>query len=231
MKEMTVTNNMIRRMGFAFALCSTVILAGCTAEELALEEKYEPYGGTDRYPITVANGPVTLNVSTRGNSLQPAQVNAVASFARQASAAGLTPVTISRPSGGGASAAVANDVATVLAEQGVPRQMIRTKTYRGSHHGTVRVSFVRSYAKTRPCGRWSENMAETDLNKLNPNHGCATQANVAAMLANPMDAEVPRSMDPANATAAVTAIDALTGGGAASSSAAAAPAAAAAATP
>ena len=35
--------------------------------------------------------------------LQPTQVNAVASFARQSLAGGLTPVMIKRPAGGGAS--------------------------------------------------------------------------------------------------------------------------------
>ncbi len=33
-----------------------LFLSGCSAQQIALEEKYEPYAGSDRFPIKVAHG-------------------------------------------------------------------------------------------------------------------------------------------------------------------------------
>jgi hypothetical protein len=41
-----------------FALCVVALgsLAGCSADQIELENKYQPYAGSDRYPIHVARG-------------------------------------------------------------------------------------------------------------------------------------------------------------------------------
>jgi type IV pilus biogenesis protein CpaD/CtpE len=42
-------------------------------------------------------------------------------------------------------------------------------------------------ASVPDCGMWPDNLADTSSNELNPNHGCAVQANIAAMAAYPED--------------------------------------------
>lgn len=216
----------------ALLLASVTMLAGCSADDIEAGHAYAPYGGSDQYPIEVAKGPVTLNVATRSDGLQPVQINAVSNFARKAAASGLTPVTISRPSGGGASAANARHIAGLLKSQGVPAKLIRMRTYHGSSKSPVKVSFTKTYAKTHECGLWPQDVTATNQNDFHPNHGCAVQANIAAMVADPMDFEVPDATGPRGSAGDVNAINAATappaggtasGGDAAASGGAAAP--------
>jgi pilus assembly protein CpaD len=46
---------------------------------------------------------------------------------------------------------------------------------------------------TPPCGDWSTNLAVTTRNDLPSNFGCATQHNLAAMVADPRDLLAPDS--------------------------------------
>ena len=77
-------------------------------------------------------------------------------------AAGVTPVTINRPSGGGSSARVASEIAALMSQQGLARNMMRVATYSGPSSGAVVISYVSTYAKTKPCGDWTQDAAETD---------------------------------------------------------------------
>ena len=51
-------------------------------------------------------------------------------------------------------------------------------------------------AEAPECGHWGSNLAEDPLNVGTPNLGCATQANFAAMVANPADLLGPRNEAP-----------------------------------
>jgi pilus assembly protein CpaD len=186
-------------------------LAGCMNDAMVASQMATPvsYNGSDAYPITVAKGPVTLNVDSSQGTLQPLQVNAVMGFAHQAMQAGVSPITISRPSGGGASARVASEVAALITQQGVARNMVRIGTYAGSASAPVRVSYISTYAKTKPCGQWSGDATETEENSHLASHGCAVQANIAAMVADPETIVVPSTVDPINANTRVNAVRAL----------------------
>jgi pilus assembly protein CpaD len=194
-----------------FASLVSMPLAGCTVEEYVAESKYVPYSGAEQYPITVSRGPVSIDVSSTVGSLQPSQVNSIAAFARQASANGLSPVTVSKPSGGGKSSRVAYEVANLLAQQGVPARLIKINTYRASASSPVKVSFNKTFAKTKPCGDWSVDATNTRNNQWTPNHGCAVQSNLAAMLSNPNDINTPRTETPALGSTRVDAVDAVDG--------------------
>lgn len=181
-------------------------LAGCAHDDLALDDTYVPLSPEERYPIEYAKGPITLEVASSHGTLQPSQANAVARFARQSLAGGLTPVMIKRPAGGGKSARVAEEVAGLMLQQGVPREMIRMGTYPAPASAPVRLAYVKSYAHTKPCGEWTMDGADSARNTRMPNHGCAVQSNIAAMLANPEDAVAPQPASPvpaANGSAAI----------------------------
>jgi pilus assembly protein CpaD len=209
---MKTPSKFISRTSALGLMCfAAVALSACITDEAALDDTRESpaYGGSDAYPITVAKGPITLEVSSRQGTLQPGQVNAVQGFVHQATSAGVTPVTINRPSGGGASARVAGEIAAIMTQQGIGRNMIRVATYPAPANGKVVLSYVSTYAKTKPCGEWPEDATENENNQHFTSHGCAVQANIAAMIANPETLVVPEAVDPIRAASRVAAIKKL----------------------
>ncbi len=197
---------MSRKILSLAALATTVALAGCARDDLALDDAYLPNSPSERFPIEYAKGPVTLEVASSSGTLQPAQVNAVSRFARQSLAGGLTPVMVKRPAGGGASRRVAEEIAGLMLQQGVPREMIRMGTYPAPASAPVQLAYVKSYAHTKPCGDWSVDATDTGQNQHMSNHGCAVQANIAAMVADPEDFVTPQPVTPVpapNGTAAI----------------------------
>jgi pilus assembly protein CpaD len=182
-------------------------ISGCSADDALLDDAVrQPAQASANYPITLVKGPQTLNVATGQGTLQPLQVNAVMSFVHQAMQAGVTPMTVSRPSGGGNSARVASEVASLMVGQGVRRENVRFVTYPGSANAPVHISYISSYAKTKKCGNWSEDLTETDQNTPYKNLGCAVQNNIAAQIAYPETIAVPAAQDMADANAQVLAI-------------------------
>ena len=202
--------NLSRTTALGLLLLTASTLGGCAYDDIAADDSYQPYGGSLTHPITVAKGPITMEVSSINGTLQPAQVNAVQGFTHQAMLAGVSPLTISRPSGGGASTRVAGEIASLLVQQGVTRDRVRFASYAGGSTSPVRLSYVSTYAKTVPCGIWNEDSAtETSENNLMTNHGCAVQANIAAMVAYPETLVVPTTASMGSASGQSTAIESL----------------------
>ena len=202
------------------ALILAGVLSGCVEDHVALREvdEYKPYNGSDRYPISVVKGPVTLEVATVQGTLQPGQVNAVQGFLHQATSAGVTPITLARPSGGGGSSRVASEIASLMAGQGIARQRVVFAIYDAPANAPVRLSYISSYARTKPCGQWTSDLTESSANEGSPTHGCAVQANIAAMVANPETLVVPNATTPIPAAGRVAGVSALTSTSASSSS-------------
>lgn len=197
-----------RMLAAAALLAAAGNLAGCTTEELALENQYVPNSGSQQFPIIVEKGPTTLSIAGKSGTLAPGQINAVSGFARNAATSGAS-VTVSRPSA--ASPRLSHEVANLVAQQGVSSSRIHFTTYNGSAGGPVKVTYKAVQARTSPCGEWPADMTETTMNELNYNHGCAVQSNIAAMVANPNDFVTPRATDPASAASRVTAVQAANG--------------------
>jgi type IV pilus biogenesis protein CpaD/CtpE len=62
--------------------------------------------------------------------------------------------------------------------------------YGGSKQHPIKVSGNKAFVDD--CGQWPENTADSYNNTMAANHGCAVQANIAAMAAYPKDLVVPR---------------------------------------
>ena len=207
-----------RSSTFSLLCLAALSLSGCINDDMAMDDTMatRPYAGSKAYPISVEKGPIALEVSSAHGTLQPAQINAVTAFVNQAMASGVTPVTINRPSGGGSSARVASEIAALMSQQGLARNMMRVATYSGPSSGAVVISYVSTYAKTKPCGDWTVDAAETDSNGHLATHGCAVQANIAAMIADPATLVVPTAVTPALASTRTKAIIGLDAAAAAS---------------
>jgi len=76
---------------------------------------------------------------------------------------------------------------------GVPRDRILIGSPDTLDADDVRLSYIRYQAHAEACGDWSVNLASTSANHRSPNFGCATQHNLAAMVADPRDLLAPDS--------------------------------------
>jgi type IV pilus biogenesis protein CpaD/CtpE len=57
--------------------------------------------------------------------------------------------------------------------------------YGGSKMHPIKVSGGKAHVED--CGQWPDNLADSESNEMHDNHGCAVQANIAAMAAYPTD--------------------------------------------
>jgi pilus assembly protein CpaD len=186
--------SMLRLLPFSLMLA----LAGCAESGPDFDDAYVPVAHYQRYPIEVAKGKAKLDVSGKHGYLTPAQADTVARFAQQALTKAASVIHVRRPSGGGRSIAVADDINHVLLKNGIREEMIVHSTYPGKASSPVLLSYVRNYAVTQACGSWND-LTVTYDNLPYENFGCAQQNNLAAMAANPLDLEGPRAMQPADA--------------------------------
>ncbi len=200
MKTSLKTKALASRSLALMALLPAVVLAGCRMDDAILDDNYHPATHQERYPIRVAHAPVKMNLSASAGSLRPDQVNSLISFAQDARGNATSHVAVRWASGSAKARQVAQEAVGVLIDQGVPQSMIGTGSYGGSA-AMVTLSFHRKVAVTAECGDWSDNLAGDRRNVAYENFGCASQNNMAAMVANPEDFETPRAMSPAPAAA------------------------------
>ena len=181
----------------ALLVLAALALPGCISSELSADDDIRaPVHASDKYPITVTKGPQLLEVASNSGTLGAAQANAVRGFIHRSMQAGVSPLTLERPSGGGKSMRVAIEIGRLMVAEGMVRKAVNFRVYKGSSTSPVRISFISTYAATKPCGDWSTDMAETSDNTSYPNLGCAVQSNIAAMVADPNTLVVPKAVTP-----------------------------------
>ena len=194
---------------------SLSVVRGCAAlAALVLGACAYPVNGpednlpvTERFPISVEPRMEALSVAYDGQrgTLDTASGAQLERFARDylENGSGAIAVAPSRRF-----PASAGSVAERLVEIGVPRNRIMIANEPSSNMGDdVRVSYIRYQAHAEACGDWSVNLASTAANKVSPNFGCATQHNLAAMVADPRDLVSPKPMDPDDTKRRLTVLD------------------------
>jgi pilus assembly protein CpaD len=187
-------------------LMAAMAVAGCEhdreAAQVAGWSLIEP---TQRHPIMVSQQPsnFSLTVARGSQGLTPAQRADVMGFANRfrAGDAGNSRLVISAPSGSGNEVAAMNavqDIHGLLVTSGFAESDIAVEAYQDQGAAApVRISYMRYVAEGPACGGdWSENLAFSPRNTTPPNHGCANQRNLAAMIANPADLLGPRTEGP-----------------------------------
>ncbi|VAW10862.1 Flp pilus assembly protein CpaD [hydrothermal vent metagenome] len=195
------------------AVAASLALAGCTlppSPQTAVPQtgSLQAFQASDRHPIEVAKGKVRLEIDVPRFSpgLSPRQTAQIDAFLADYKSLGESDITVSVPSGGrneGAAMSVLGRLRQHLRSRGIDDKAIRYTPYyvqRKTTSAPVIVSYQRYYAKPSPCGNWPDNIAEEPLNKSYEEFGCATQNNLAAMVANPRDLLVPRVMTASDAT-------------------------------
>ena len=178
------------------AVCASLLLSGCVYDDPVFEDSYKPANVSDRYPIRVEKAPVKVGLRTPSGTLSAEQMDAVRNFASDARRTASSRISVRWPSGSGASRQAAQAVGQALVDEGLPSSMIALGSYPGGSQEPIKLSFERKVAVTKECGDWSDNLASSSSNQPYRNFGCATQQNIAAMVANPEDFEQPRAMSP-----------------------------------
>ena len=199
-------------MGSLFA----VSLAGCGGYHHNEEGYYPRETVEDRYPIKVTEGMARLDIDARGRNgrLSGEDEVRVAEFVREYKAHGNGPFVVARPVGRRHDVAAAGKVARiqrVLHNAGLPGGSVNYRVYKPRQddgQANVILTYSRYQATSPECGDWSKNLANTYSNYQSRNFGCATQRNLAAMVANPRDLVAPRTMDPVDAARRDVVIDA-----------------------
>ena len=92
-------------------------------------------------------------------------------------------------------------IVTALRAGGVPVAAISRVPYtvdQTAADAPIRIAYPRVKAMlTHPCGRWPDQVATDKFNNQDDfEFGCSTQANIAAMAADPTDLVTPAGMDP-----------------------------------
>jgi len=154
---------------------------------------------SQRHPIMVSQEPETLNVSVSSGArgLGPRQRAQVINFAQRARAsdAGNSKMVISVPTGGKneiSSMYAVQDIRKLLTDIGFQQSSVSVEASY-DQHGPIQLSYLRYIAEGPECGTWSHNLATDKQNVPHANFGCATQRNLAAMVANPADLLGPRT--------------------------------------
>jgi pilus assembly protein CpaD len=208
--RMTASNSAIASAllrGVALAALS-VMLAGCY-QTAPVQQAYYPNDYRERHPITLQEGDRTVDIfigSKRGGltPLQRADVLAFANSWRRDSTSG---IVVELPQGPAARAAsdALREVHAIFAAAGVPPQAVSTRSYRpAASLASIKLSYSKLTAHVGPCGQWPQDIGvsvESDHNLNRPywNFGCASQRNLASMVADPADLVQPRGESPAYA--------------------------------
>lgn len=193
-----------------------VLVAGCALFVCACNTDQQVAAGPDapsdyrlRHPITITETDHTLEIfvgSNRGE-LNPAQRAEVLEFAQTWKREATGGVVVDLPVGTSnerAAAEAMRTIRSILAATGVPPDGIVVRGYHPAGNGlaTVRITYPKIGAQAGPCGIWPEDIGPSmnrDYFENQPpwNQGCATQRNLAAMVANPADLVQPRAETPA----------------------------------
>jgi len=159
-----------------------------------------------RFPISVQPRMMTLRLLYNGQaSLSEDAAGQIGRFAGDYLSHGSGSIAIAPPAG---NSSVSDLVVRELLERGVSRNQIMV----GGTNATgpaddIRLTYIRYVAESPPCGDWSENLGYSASNTAPSNFGCATQRNIAAMVADPRDLLTPDTSGQADAQRRLTVLD------------------------
>ncbi|MEL6734617.1 MAG: CpaD family pilus assembly protein [Pseudomonadota bacterium] len=175
---------------------AAVALAGCSMHDPRVDTRVAGWVMPDpsmRHPILVTDAPVFLELDApRGaTSLTYSQKAQLGSFVSDYRRDGAGLLTIGTPAGSKnrhAAQRMAQHVRHAVREMGVSNADIAVTPYHAqTHNAPLKISFTRSVAHAPECGKWPDNLANTERNNNYHNFGCAQQSNLAAMIENPRD--------------------------------------------
>jgi pilus assembly protein CpaD len=183
------------------ALGLAAAAAGCASggDKLVRQTGLTP---TEHYAISVTPREDQILLAPHAQALSAAQASALQDLVSRWRDVGDGELRIQTPARGGEDAYRATAlVQDAIYGLGVRPDQVKVTDYDpgARPHAPIVVGFTRYDATGPRCGRnWPSYTATAD-NGVTANFGCATTANIAAMLANPGDVLTPRRDDPTDA--------------------------------
>jgi pilus assembly protein CpaD len=184
--QMVLAHVMLGLVGFG--------MAGCDSPRLADGMHPMVTDPQQRHPIVVAADTASLDmvVLSDRDGLDARSELDVVRFVRKYRQEGKGPLTLwlnPKNSGHRGVSASVNAVQRVAHEAGVGPQSfrVRQRAMGGEVGQILTLSYNRIAAIGPHCGDWSESVARNPENLPYPNYGCASQRNLAAMVARPTD--------------------------------------------
>lgn len=191
-------------------LAAAMLAGGCSSynkDHVIVGSVSSDYRTT--HPIVVSDNEVyediALSANTRKLSLRDR--NVVRDFALRFKRSGARSVRIIIPVGSRnerAARRVQPQISAELGLAGIRKSQIATTGYQASAHGdaaSVRLAYsAMTAAVASQCGVWDGDLGSSPENKNYRNFGCATQNNLASMVANPADLLGPRGESEIDAT-------------------------------
>ncbi|MEN0115129.1 MAG: CpaD family pilus assembly protein [Agrobacterium cavarae] len=207
-KTHPITNSVsyLRLSNLVCVLAAVAALQGCARDPQTTGAIPDDY--RTRHPITLSEAQHSLDipVSPADNRLPGAMAENVKGFVQNYVASSTSIVQMQVPTGSANAASasiIKRQIRSILTSSGIPAGKIAEVPYGASPHGDaapIRLSYVAVTAMTGQCGQWPEDLnSNTSSNKNWYNFGCASQNNLAAQIANPMDLVGPRGMSPIDA--------------------------------
>jgi pilus assembly protein CpaD len=202
-KTMTSHNLPLR----VFAIAGlTLALSGCYVRKDTAGDIPNDY--RKRHPITLKEGEKTVEIfvgSRRGGLTdgQGADVLYFAKLWKRESTGGIIIDVPAATSNEVAANGALREIRSILAAAGVPPHVVSIRPYatEADKLATIKLNYSKIVADAGPCGLWPGDLGPAaepayQENRNYWNLGCASQRNLAAMVANPADLVQPRGEDP-----------------------------------
>lgn len=195
-----------RILAIGALLVAGTSLAGCARDNMSTGALPDDY--RTRHPIVIAEAEhaIDVPVGSSDRHLTKGARDVIRGFAQSYtnSATGTVQILLPRGSANaGAASTLRKEIRGTLVGAGIPANRLVEVTYQADPSGDaapVRLSYTAITAKTAPCGNWPKDLVSNTIqNKNYENFGCASQANLAAQIANPLDLLGPRAMSPIDA--------------------------------
>lgn len=183
-------------------LLAAVLMTGCASyQKDHFTVGSVPSDYRTKHPIVVSQDETATDMivtrDMKGMSLR--QRNVAQAFVGRFKRSGAQTIRVLLPAGSHNEAAarrVGTDLVAFMKEERIGRNQIKISRYHAANHGdsaTIRLSYTSVDAKVHTkCGQWNEDLVYNKENRNYGNFGCATQNNLAEMIANPEDLVSPR---------------------------------------
>ena len=186
----------------ACAALASLLAAACANPINGPEDEFRYQ---ERFPISVEPHMEALRIPYNARvGIDDASSTELQHFARDYLDAGSGMIGIVGPRG---VPELTADIANRLVALGIPRNRITIGGETALATDEIRITYIRYRAQAPACGDWSVNLAYTAANHTAPNLGCATQHNLAAMVADPRDLAKPQPLDAGDPGRRLTILD------------------------
>lgn len=180
------------------AALAAAALAACEGARIPDEVHPKLTDPARRHPIVVAAETATLDLAIvpASSGAEARQYVETTRFLRSFRQEARSPLIVWVPhqrSHGRSVSGRMHAIRTLLAREGISPRRVRIASKPGPTDlaDTITLSYDRIAAIGPTCGDWSESVTRNPHNLPYPNYGCASQRNLAAMIANPTDLMFP----------------------------------------